>query len=86
LNAPREGEDGTKPPVAEDWHSPFHEKSIEDVVAFMKTLPDDCYVDYDYFAVLDEDFTKRRMVTIYRIGDECLIGDELDALPCSVAG
>ena len=56
------------------------------MVAFMKTLPEDRYIDYHYFAVLGEDFTKRKMVTIYRIGDEDLVGDELDALPCSVAG
>jgi len=52
----------------------------------MKTLPEDRYIDYHYFAVLGEDFAKRKMVTICRIGDEDLVGDEMDALPCSVAG
>ncbi|KAF2640000.1 hypothetical protein P280DRAFT_25299 [Massarina eburnea CBS 473.64] len=85
-NAPRDGEDATKPPVGEDWRSPFYGKTVEDVVAFMKKLPEDRYVDYHYFAVLGQDFTKRRMVTIYRVGDEDLIGDKLEALPCSIAG
>jgi hypothetical protein len=52
----------------------------------MKDLPEDRYIDYHYFAVLGEDFTKRRTVTIYSIGDADLMGDELDALPCSFAG
>ncbi|KAF2821919.1 hypothetical protein CC86DRAFT_410320 [Ophiobolus disseminans] len=85
-NAPRDGEDATKPPIAEDWRSPFQKKTVDDVVAFMKKIPEDRYIDYHHFAVLDEDFTKRRLVTIYRIGNEDLVGDELDALPCSVAG
>lgn len=52
----------------------------------MKELPEGRYIDYHYFAVLGEDFAERRVVTIYRIGDEYLRGDELDSLPCSVAG
>ena len=64
----------------------FHGKTIDDVVAFMKQLPEDRDVEYHYFAVLGDDFVKRRLVTIWRMGDEYLEGDELDALPCSVAG
>lgn len=52
----------------------------------MNELPEDRYMDYHYFAVLGEDFTEPRVVTIYRIGDEYLRGDELDSLLCSVAG
>ena len=52
----------------------------------MKNLPVDRYIDYHHFVVLNEDFTKRKLMTIYRIGDENLVGDELDALPCSAAG
>jgi hypothetical protein len=85
-NAPRDGEDATKPPIAQDWRSPFRGKSIQDVVAFMKKLPEDRYIDYHYFAVLGDDFTNRGVVTIYRVGDEYLVGDELGALPCTVTG
>jgi hypothetical protein len=51
-----------------------------------KNLLEDRYIDYHYFPVLDKDFTQRKMVTIYRVGDEDLEGDTLDALPCSVTG
>lgn len=88
-NAPKKAnvpERASIPPINEHWCSPFQGKTIEDVVAFMKSLPEDRDVDYHHFAVLGEDFAQRRMVTIYRIGDENLIGDELDAFPCSLAG
>jgi hypothetical protein len=87
-NAPKEDEnrDATIPPISDDWRSPFHGKTVKDAVEFMKTLPEDSYVDYHYFAVLGADFTKRRLVTICRIGDEDLMGDKLETLPCSVAG
>jgi hypothetical protein len=76
----------TKPPVAAHWHSPFRGKTIKDVVAFMKTVPEERNIDYHHFCVLGEDFQKRKLVTIYRIGDVDLVGDELDSLPCSAAG
>jgi hypothetical protein len=76
----------TKPPVAAEWQSPFRGKTIKDVVAFMKTVPEERNIDYHHFCVLGEDFQKRKLVTIYRIGDEYLKGDELDSLPCSAAG
>jgi hypothetical protein len=79
-------ETATQPPVAADWYSPFRGKTIKDLVAFMKTLPEERYIDYHHFCVLGKDFEKRKLITIYRIGDENLVGDELDSLPCSVAG
>jgi hypothetical protein len=36
--------------------------------------------------VLGEDFEKRGYVTIYRIGNGSLGGDELGSLPCSAMG
>ncbi|KAH7392017.1 hypothetical protein DE146DRAFT_634205 [Phaeosphaeria sp. MPI-PUGE-AT-0046c] len=39
-------ETATQPPVAADWHSPFRGKPIQDLVAFMKTMPEECYIDY----------------------------------------
>jgi hypothetical protein len=59
---------------------------VQDAAAFLKYVPDDARVDYHHFGILGEDFKKRRLITIYRIGDEELEGDELDCLPCSVEG
>lgn len=85
-NVPRNGEDATVPSITEYWRSPFHGKTIEDVVAFMKELPEDCYIYYYHFAILGEEYIRRKMVMICRIGDEYLVGNELDALPGSVDG
>jgi hypothetical protein len=77
---------GTKPPILADWQSRFRGKTIEDVVAFMKTVLAERNIDYHYFCVLGEDFQKRKLVTMWRIGDIDLVGDELDSLPISAAG
>ena len=69
-----------------DWTSPFKGKTAQDVLAFMKTLPEDRNIDYHHFCVLGEDYTKRKLVTMYRIGDRDFVGDELDTLPCSASG
>jgi len=37
-----------------------------------------------YFAVLGEDFSERGLVTLYRIGDEELMGQKLESRLCSV--
>lgn len=52
----------------------------------MKMLTEERYIDYHHFCVLGEDFEQRKLITVYRIGDENLVGDEMDSLPCSVAG
>ncbi|KAF2124608.1 hypothetical protein P153DRAFT_390646 [Dothidotthia symphoricarpi CBS 119687] len=77
---------GTVPPIDEHWRSPFIGKTALDAVSFLKSLPDDRSIDWHYFAVLGSDYKGRGMVTIYRIGDVNLIGEELESLPCSVAG
>jgi hypothetical protein len=51
----------------------------------MKTLPEDRNIDYHHFCVLGEDYAKRKLVTIWRIGDEYLVGDKLDSLPCAAS-
>jgi hypothetical protein len=62
-------ENGTEPPISSNWTSPFMGKSVEDCVAFLKSAPDDSCVDRYHFVVLGEDFKKRSLVTVYRIGD-----------------
>jgi hypothetical protein len=78
-------EAGTKSPIGEDWKSPFKGKTVQDAIAFLKSAPEEVCVDLYHFAVLGEDFVRRAFVTIYRIGDEYLRGDEVDSVPCSVA-
>jgi hypothetical protein len=41
-------------------------------------------VDRHHFVVLGDDFMKRRLATVYKIGDEDLRGDGLSEVPCSV--
>jgi hypothetical protein len=77
---------GTKPPIPENWRSPFFGRTVEDVVMFMKDMPEDANVDYHHFAVLGRDFSSRKLLRIYRIGNEDLVGDELDSVLCSAAG
>ncbi|PVI03234.1 hypothetical protein DM02DRAFT_726707 [Periconia macrospinosa] len=94
TTAPRLIQDGevtyyssaTKPPIPEDWSSPFKGKSPEDAAAFLKTAPDDVCVDRHHFAVLGEDYEKKGLVALYRIGDEELVGGRLEKLVCSVKG
>lgn len=91
-NAPRrraEGdvtyvENGTEPPIPEGWESRFRGKTIQDVADFLKQAPDELCVDWHHFAVLGEDFSKRHVITLCRIGDEELKGEELSTLPCTV--
>jgi hypothetical protein len=94
ATAPRRTQEGdatyvnsaTEPPIPKDWVSPFKGKTAEDAAAFLKTAPEDLSVDWHHFAVLGEDFEKRRLVTLYRIGDMDLAGGKLEKLLCSVAG
>jgi hypothetical protein len=39
-----------------------------------------------HFVVIDEDFKNRGLATIFRMGNEFLVGDELHSLLCSVGG
>jgi hypothetical protein len=57
-------------------------------VAFLKTAPDNSVVcvDHHHFVVVGGDFRKRGLVTVYRIGDENLLGDRLKSMPCSAKG
>jgi hypothetical protein len=43
-------------------------------------------LDYHYFAVLDADYAEIKLLKIYPIGDEDLVGEELDCVTCSVRG
>jgi hypothetical protein len=55
-------------------------------MTFLKTAPDSSIVcvDYHHFVVLGDDFKKRGLATICKIGDENLRGDKLGSMPCSV--
>jgi len=79
-------EEGTQPPVAKDWKSPFLGKTAEEMAKFLQSAPEEenSLLDMHYFAVLDEDFKKSGLVTIYRIGDEELKGQKLESRRCSV--
>lgn len=94
ATAPRRTQEGdatyvdsaTEPPIPKDWTSPFKGKTAEDAAAFLRTAPDDLCVDWHHFAVLGEDYRKRGFVTLFRIGDENLAGDNLENVLCSVKG
>ncbi|CAI6302108.1 unnamed protein product [Periconia digitata] len=79
-------ENATKPPIPKDWTSPFIGKTVEDVASFLKTVPRDLCVDWHHFAVLGEEYKEKGLVALYRIGDEDLVGSNLEKLSCSVAG
>jgi hypothetical protein len=59
---------------------------VQDCVAFLEKAPDSSMVcvDHCHFVVLGDDFEKRGLVTIWRIGDENLRGDKLESMTCSV--
>ncbi|KAF4625007.1 hypothetical protein G7Y89_g13163 [Cudoniella acicularis] len=72
-------ESGTESPIPEEWTSLFKGKTIQEAAAFSKLALDGLQVDWHHFAVLDEGF-----LTLCRIGDGDLVGDDLDTMPCKV--
>lgn len=76
---------GTQPPITSSYSLPFKGKTTEQCAEFIKQAPEEYCVDWHHFAVLGEDYKKRRLVTLWRIGDGELKGERLTSLPATVA-
>lgn len=74
----RDPNDGTKPPIRKDFKSPWIERKLDEMVEWLKGMPEDIDLNAHYFGALDNG-AKRDPPTIVvcRIGDVELKGDKL---------
>lgn len=77
---PDHGSQGTKPPVAESFISPFVGESVENAAQFLKEAPDTVDLERCFFAILDDRTEKDGSVVMCRVGDMEGKGDKVECI------
>ncbi|KAM4060733.1 hypothetical protein HRG_001727 [Hirsutella rhossiliensis] len=71
--------DGTRPPIADSFASPFLGKTLEDCAKYLRATPNNKDWDDEYFCVLGEEDVSEDTVTLVRSFDDGAV----HAFPCS---
>lgn len=74
---------GTQTPIPSTWRSPFLAASLQDVVMFLRGLPEDVHevLDPHYFVILDANYFASGCVTACKVGDGVSPGEILTSMP-----
>lgn len=85
-----DGQEGSQAPFDDSKRQPPETDTIEDAAKFVASLPPsksgNLIVDRHHFAVVDDMFRERHCLTLYRVGDENLEGDEISSFPIAPKG